>query len=68
MSKFIAAVFLLFGMGILLYLLGRANCRTEVLSVEKEVKRDVVQQKARIYAAPAAGRAQLLKLMYDGIL
>lgn len=68
MSKFMLPIVLLAAIGFLLYRLGGAHCRTEILRVEKEVKSDVVQRKAEIYAAPAADRALLLKLMRDNVL
>lgn len=68
MLKWLLTIVLAVLAGILFYRLGIADCRTETLIVEKEVKRDADYRKAKIYAAPAADRAELLKLMYGNIL
>lgn len=50
------------------YLLGRSHAEVRIVKEQVEVVKYVSRERAEVHAKPNAGRAELLKLMYDGKL
>lgn len=50
------------------YLLGRSHAEVRIVKEQVEIVKYVSRERAEVHAKPNAGRAELLKLMYDGKL
>lgn len=68
MIRYLIIAAMVLTLGLLIYNLGKKQCQTETLTARQEIKENVDNRKAHIYARPNAGRSALLKLMYDGTL